>query len=876
MQPESDGDNNWEKRTMIRERHESTWPFLCALACLFVLAAVWPRAWESSVPQHQMVDVDPCWSPPGQSIPAEVFEFPEATPQPSSIPEMAGEFDFHPNSNEGLPPRLREAVENVNDLELAQPADKLANGPTELKWPEFDTDIPMLPETASSEEALYISDSTPSHREEAGYQPPMEVSLPLVVAAPSAAVDDSHEHAAWPGVWPRPVSLMNRLADLASTREASSWVEDVQQQLQTFASAGRDTPQLEILSALDRLQALSSDAAGLAERLGDRPPAVELRRTRHALVRRLDFWQAVIAAGGPAQTVGESFQVDPRRLSSCLAQINGELRNRAVGGSWREYLKLDELERLSRAGVIGQEHRVLAGRIIKRLTAPDMTTQQRQFIERGPAAGLELELSRWMAEPVSLGDVLLHVEQYEQTGLPSDSRLLARDHALLELLTSPGCEGVCRQLQAHYRNANVRIAITNELPTRLLPEREPECRMVSDCILGKPVHGHSLVSTDLVVRMIPDPSRLRLALEVRGLVSALTTSTSGPATFLNDSQSSYLASKEIEINMRGLQVQPARITVDNNVRLRSVSTSLDVIPIVGSVAKEYAESQHQQSQPEMKREVERKIAVQVSRELDEETDQALAKLDQTLRQNVLEPLSKLSLGPTVIGSQTTDRRLTMRLRLADESQLGGHTPRPRAPADSLASCQLHESALNNAADAMQLDGGSFTLAEIRRRISEVFDRPEMLEEPGREDVSITFAEKDALRLQCQQGRIAIVLSIAKLSRAPNAWHDFQVRAYYRPVIDGRSAQLVRDGLVELTGRGMNFRSQIPLRGIFSKTFSKNRPCQIIPPTMAENPQMSDLEITQFAIDDGWIGVALGYSRSGARPVVAEREVEAVR
>ena len=35
-------------------------------------------------------------------------------------------------------------------------------------------------------------------------------------------------------------------------------------------------------------------------------------------------------------------------------------------------------------------------------------------------------------------------------------------------------------------------------------------------MLGVPVHGQSLTSSDLAIRLIPDPNRVRLALEVTG------------------------------------------------------------------------------------------------------------------------------------------------------------------------------------------------------------------------------------------------------------------------------------------------------------------------------------------------------------------------
>ena len=66
----------------------------------------------------------------------------------------------------------------------------------------------------------------------------------------------------------------------------------------------------------------------------------------------------------------------------------------------------------------------------------------------------------------------------------------------------------------------------------------------------------------------------------------------------------------------------------------------------------------------------------------------------------------------MIAAQTTVDRAIMRLRLAGDEQVGSHTPRPQAPADSLASVQIHESVLRNVVERLNLDGRTFTLPQL--------------------------------------------------------------------------------------------------------------------------------------------------------------------
>ncbi|MBU4400832.1 MAG: hypothetical protein KKE86_16070, partial [Planctomycetes bacterium] len=96
---------------------------------------------------------------------------------------------------------------------------------------------------------------------------------------------------------------------------------------------------------------------------------------------------------------------------------------------------------------------------------------------------------------------------------------------------------------------------------------------------------------------------------------------------------------------------------------------------------------------------------------------------------------------------------------------------------------------------------------------------------------------------------------------PRRWKEFQIRAFYRPEIDGRSAQLVRDGVIHLIGNRLTVGSQIALRGIFSHVLSKNAPLKLVNNPAVNDRKLEYAEIMQFVINDGWIGIALGPKSS---------------
>ena len=217
----------------------------------------------------------------------------------------------------------------------------------------------------------------------------------------------------------------------------------------------------------------------------------------------------------------------------------------------------------------------------------------------------------------------------------------------------------------------------------------------------------------------------------------------------------------------------------------------------------------------------------------------------------------MTLDPQLIEAETTDKRFTMRVRLAGMDQLGSHTPRPRAPSDSLASVQIHETALNNGIQRLELGGRVFTLPELSDHIAARLNSPPPWKtDPDNESVKISFAERNPVVVRCEDGRVVLTLSIRRLKKSPRSWSYFQIRAFYRPEIDGCSALLVRDGVIQLIGKRLTIGSQIALRGIFSSVLSKDTPLKLVDNPTVRHQKLQGAEISQFVIEDGWIGISL--------------------
>ncbi|MHB8897687.1 MAG: hypothetical protein ACYC6Y_02955 [Thermoguttaceae bacterium] len=891
---------------MSRHSQEPTWPFLCILACLFVLTAAAPRAWQKSIRTrgarlavHSVVD--------NRGRHPE----PEVDGSRADDREVPGDADAATLAG-GASPDSDPSLLGVDDLDGADrlvsavPHPRIAleavdSAPAESAAADQDAEIEsltLLP-PVGDDAAPQVAD-----QDEAGL--PASVAAPVldpVAETPGKAADeiamDSVAQAdrgtgAVPGVaplsprqvadlaaqhaaripreektdWTTPVSILERLKPLMWECDTGQWARRVAEAVTRAASdvAGNSAAATQSLA---RISDLARDGEAMAKERQGTDEFDRIQRVLTALRRAVDVWEKIADAG--SGDGNRPRPIDWARVQRSIQNVRSLTGDGSNGLAWHSFLELESLAGIAARGATGlhDEDLTVVQLVLLKLQVKEITDEQRTLLESEHVGEFEEMLRAVVTRPIDAAVWVRCIEAFDRSGSPSLGEHLAVERLKLSLSSLPAHRRLAETLQDLYRGPNVRIAVTGYLLNRMLPDREPEYQWVRDTVLGHPVHGRSRTSAHVGLALIPDPARMRAALTVDGLVSASTSSTAGPATFFNDSESEYSAVKELELTSEGIEFRPAEATADNQTRLRQVRTDFDGIPLLSSLARSMAKSQLDKNRPAIRRETNRKVEFQAERQIDEEIDARLGELNLRLKNRLLDPLAAMSLRPEVDKAETTVSRMSMQLHLAAVTQLGANTPRPWAPSDSVLSFQLHQSALNNVLLGLKLDGATMTIKELRDLIGKRFNRPELLEETTEhDDALITFAAIDAARIDFTEDRIAVSLGVSRLRAGARQWSDFRVRACYRLQSGPQSASLVRDGVVELVGP-MRMGSQIALRSIFSKTFAKGREFPIVPAEMAADPRLQGLEVTQLSADEGWFALAVGPPR--LQPAIANSQ-----
>lgn len=777
---------------MIRQSHNSTWPLLCILACLFILSAIAPRSWEH-VARYQSADEYMRGSATRLNSTVVETETPDLT-LGWQVAEVAGPIAGR------SPADIVPALLSVTNTEVMDAA------PVESE--EVEPAWAIDPAVIERDDESWL---VPAHEVAVDIGPQVDAKegaldeeLMAALDAELTDVSSANEDRSVEMVWPReenpstiPVALV-AVAGPALTRHA----ESVKEKSEPAPPYRWTEP-----------QALSARVEGLVFECSTGAWAIEVRS-----------------------------QV--RKLGRAMAHL-----------SERTPALLDSLERLAAE------------------TEPLASSVDDQLAREVRRAGFALErrLALWKMSLVACdaserADLLECVERFEQTGLASDGLAVAKTIHRLSESSVEERRALGRRIEETYGNANFRVNICQSLLNRFIPAPAAEYGEVNDTILGRPVRGNSLTSTGITVEFVPDPNHLRMAFRVAGEVASLTSATAGPVRFVNGSEAMYFARKDLEIRADGVLLSPAAVSVQNRMQLRSVETDLDWIPLIGMIAQNVARSQHEAAQPAASREVEQKITQQARTRIDNEVYAKLNTAVTKLRDRVFVPMSRLSLEPATISAETNTERMVTRLRLAGQGQVGGYTPRPRDPADCLLSVQVHESAINNFLQRLDLDGRTLTLPQCARQVSEKLNLPEpWTTNPDHDDVTITFAPHNAIAVRCQEGQVVITLSIIRLSNTNSEWRDFQARVCYRPMVEGRAVRLVRDGVVQLLSPRMGNRGQLAVRGIFSTTFPKDRAFPVVPERFVQDERVQDLAVDQMVIEDGWFALALGPARLAEQP-----------
>ena len=496
---------------------------------------------------------------------------------------------------------------------------------------------------------------------------------------------------------------------------------------------------------------------------------------RRRLQRRINLVSASIEAS-QASLEGSSTAASslPNAASSAVTWLT-TIPN---GDSWVSYLHLEELQRADvSVDVLKQVSQNLTPSSLmdatqKTFASKPQLQQLKQAVEKAiRRAGFANDADAALGEQKYLVETLVvSLLNYEHDQLGSEAeqaraawRSLRNDY--------PAAAGLLRSVvNDNYFNHNLHFVVSEDLLSRLISDYRSESGCIAECILGAWVTGSQNTNVDLRADIKPSSNRAMFEMTVNGSVHSSTVATKSPATIWSRGNNSFWMNKSVFFDGRNVTSTAAAFSVNTNSQVTGLKTKFDAIPIVRGIVRNIATQKIAESKPQSEAITAQKIRDAALPKFEDEANNQFSTANGTLNK-MFASLEKRGVAPDSMSARSSNTHLALSSRTIGLQRVGGSLQPPSALIATGAAVQLHESALNNAIDALGFQGRTIlekdVARELKSALSDLFQRDIKLTngepEPVKQDeepeppTSFVFSKTDPIRVHFDRNQITLVM-----------------------------------------------------------------------------------------------------------------------
>jgi hypothetical protein len=564
---------------------------------------------------------------------------------------------------------------------------------------------------------------------------------------------------------------------------------------------------------------------------------------RYEVCRSITLWSAVhrlaIARGNDISSAS------PMRLSN---DVRWDFSR--VDPAWREYLKLELLEH-------PQGERTEAARaVLSRIHSVALNDEQRAQVSQiiGPEA--ESAMRAWAARPLDPAKLLVDYTSFQrrQNGL-TESRL---NDDFQNILWAGQRElgPIVQVLDDHFRNANVRLSISEHFINRLLAKPLTQDEPVRDQILGADVEGRSRVTNQLGVQLVPDSDRWSLMLTTSGNILSRTQAHRDGFVVHSIGTAEIFGSKKVSISLNGVQSQQPTVEAVTDNQVVGLDSPFDSVPLLGWTARRVALRKQQSMAPLAEQQVRSRIRTRIEERMEQAVAAALQKARDELNQQLIGRFVQLRLEPQPVEMRTSEDELVLRYRLAGFDQMAADTPRPAIDVPMAASLQVHDSAINNGLARLELAARSFTVSDLMRHLESKLNTTLGPAHPKIQNAKLEFAAFDPVRIGFEQDQVKLQLNFKKL-QVDNAkqWNNVTVQTQYAVEFDGFYLTLKQVGGVRGEGKSVRARDEMAIGAIFDHALKDEYRFSLLPESYQADFANLGVQLAYAGLENGWLTVA---------------------
>ncbi len=505
----------------------------------------------------------------------------------------------------------------------------------------------------------------------------------------------------------------------------------------------------------------------------------------NSLTLRIDFAEAALDTLDldGKQIAASKTRARSSSLLSSIQNLENYLASVGNGSLWLTYFHIPELKSALTADPEGPAGLAAAAKtqahLMTRNTALDASqkafTNHWSFQSLSSTVDQYVAAARWTnpaeatgklrADLKSLSTALdTYASSGEKAGELRDSFARARYDA------PDNGDRLASTLQKHLFNYNLRVLVSEAFLNRLMSQNRVEQGPVNDFILGANVYGNQITNTAVDVDLKPSSNTVRFDLRLNGNINSNTQGVTPQATVYTIGNHTFNARKEINFDGQTFSTMPATIAVSPRNTTTGISTQMSGIPIIGRIAQQIASEQVEAKRGEAESIAASRVQDNVLPRFNQDVDRSFAEQGDKLNREVFSGLRATKLFPDTYNYQSTDQLMTMNARVMSPHQVGGDLPDSRLMSVTGATALVHETALNNAIDQMDLAGQTVTEAELKAKIeaflTKALNRPYKFQaeapvaatdEDEKALNGIIFAAVDPIRIRVTNDELIIVI-----------------------------------------------------------------------------------------------------------------------
>jgi hypothetical protein len=456
------------------------------------------------------------------------------------------------------------------------------------------------------------------------------------------------------------------------------------------------------------------------------------------LSQRIDFAEATLDTleMDPAKIHAAKLTSQAKIVVAAIGELRTYLTGVPNGALWIPYVKADALEKALPAGAGDEANFALARAAKERIAGRTSLAaeDQKEFLGRPAFLHYETVLGGYLAaadwKPASPNDPELKAQlkalsdaadSYSVSQSVQDASKVRAAFSALCKVAPDGGDRIADVLQKHLFNYNVRIVAGEDFLNKLLSDARVERGPVVDNILGANVSGDQTTATRVSVDLRPSPRTARFDLTLNGTIQSSTVGVTNEATVYTQGNHTFVAKKEINFDGVRFITAPGTIVVNPHNTTTGVATNMGGF-LFGGIAQNIASQEVEKRRGQAEAIAASRVRDNVLPKFNAEVDKKFAEAGPKLEKDVFSGLRATKLYPDAYAYQTTEAAMRLNSRLMGEGELGADTPQMALTGDKGATLLLHETAVNNSIDRMDLAGQTLTEGELRAKMEEFFTK----------------------------------------------------------------------------------------------------------------------------------------------------------